>query len=248
MIWGFYRDLYYKYSLTIPIRLCVEDYLMALITGSSGSGKSYALLYLLGIILKSVENIVVYFCDFKNSEDFCFLNGYEYYYCSDNCYHGIMEYYLKFIEARKNRNIDKRYLLICDEYPALINYLQTSDKQKKTHYASEVICAISEILMLGRGIRWGVWVVTQRADSSLFNNGARDNFMVIIGLGRISKEQKGMIFTGEDIPDRIYKKGEGVLLADGHELEEVKYPKINNVMEWKRNILKSIRKSKGIYC
>lgn len=78
--------------------------------------------------------------------------------------------------------------------------------------------------------------MTQRADASLFSNGARDNFMIIVGLGRMSREQKGMIFSGEDLPDKIYHQGEGMLLADGQALKEVKFLKIRNVVDWKWHI------------
>lgn len=243
MDWGYNKKLYYDYDMAISIKLDISTHCHALITGSSGSGKSYALLYLVGMLLQSVSDIVIFFCDFKNSNDFHFLKNYKYYYSGNACYEGIIDYYNKFTEVRTTGNLKTRYVLICDEYPAFINYLQTKDKQNKTKYANDVLNAISEILMLGRGIGFGVWIVTQRADSNLFNNGARDNFMVIIGLGRLSREQKGMIFTGEDIPEQIYSQGEGLLLADGHELKEVKYPQINDISDWKRHILKFINKN-----
>lgn len=147
-----------------------------------------------------------------------------------------MAYYESFCKARINGKTEKRHLLIFDEYPAFLNYLSTIDKQKKTKKAGDILGVIAEILMLGRGIQYGVWIVTQRADASLFANGARDNFMVVLGLGRMSKEQKGMIFAGEELPDKIYHQGEGCLLADGHPLYEVAYPQIKNIVDWKKHI------------
>lgn len=243
MKWGYNKELYSNYNMAIPIELSIATHCHSLITGSSGSGKSYALLYLIGMLLQAVSNITIFFCDFKNSDDFHFFKDYKYYYSGNDCYQGIMEYYNKFTETRTSGSSKKRYILICDEYPALINYLQTKDKQNKTKYANDVLSAVSEILMLGRGIKFGIWIVTQRADSTLFSNGARDNFMIIIGLGRLSREQKGMIFTGEDIPEKTYSQGEGFLLADGHELKEVKYPKIKDVDDWKRHILTFINQN-----
>ena len=61
-----------------------------------------------------------------------------------------------------------------DEYPAFISRLQMQDKQEKTKKAGEVLNMVSEILMLGRGIGFGVWIVTQRADASLFSGGSRE--------------------------------------------------------------------------
>ena len=241
MIYGYNMGIFNDTGLKIPIQLDLSDHCNLLLTGCSGSGKSYALLYLLGSVLKSNEDIEIFFCDFKNSYDFSFLEDYPHYYSGDNCYDGITEYYRVFCSARQQREFTKKHLLICDEYPALINYLQGKDKANKTKYASDVLSAISELLCLGRGIQFYTWIVTQRADNTLFANGARDNFMVVIGLGRLSKEQKSMLFSGEELPERIYKKGEGVLLADGHPLLEVKFPLIKNVDDWKRHILSILR-------
>lgn len=219
-----------------PLEIDIKSYCHALITGASGSGKSYALLFLLGNLLQCTPQVVVTFCDFKNSEDFEFLKGYPNYYSGDNCYHGIMNYYEKFCDARIHGNNKVRHILIADEYPALINYLTTIDKQTKSKKAGDVLGAVAEILMLGRGIQYGIWIVTQRADASLFANGARDNFMIILGLGRMSKEQKSMLFAGEEIPDKIYKQGQGVLLADGQPLYDITIPKIRSIISWKKHI------------
>ncbi len=238
MIWGFYKKN--DTSCYSAIQLPLSSHPHALITGSSGSGKSYALMYLLGMLLQESEDIELYILDFKNSEDFEFLSGYKYYFAGDACYDGIMEYYEKFSERRKSRNSKKRMLLIYDEYPASISYFSGIDKRDKTKKATDISSAIAEILMLGRGINIGVWIVTQRADASLFANGSRDSFMVFLGLGRMSKEQKGMIFAGEEVPNRVYQRGEGCLLADGHPLYEVKIPAIGDVIDWKKHIKRSL--------
>ena len=60
--------------------------------------------------------------------------------------------------------------------------------------------------------------------------------MIIVGLGRMSKEQKGMVFTGEEVPQKIYHQGEGCILADGYPLMEIYYPRITNVVDWKKHI------------
>lgn len=236
MNFGFNMGIFNDTGLKIPIELNLSEHCNLLLTGCSGSGKSYALLYLLGSVLKSNEDIEIFFCDFKNSYDFSFLEDYPHYYSGDNCYEGIIEYYKSFCTARQKRDFTKKHLLICDEYPALINYLQGKDKANKTKFASDVLSAISELLCLGRGIQFYTWIVTQRADNSLFANGARDNFMVVIGLGRLSKEQRGMLFSGEELPERIYKKGEGIILADGRSLIEVKFPIISDINDWKNHI------------
>ena len=240
MIWGYVFGV--GGSPPTPIKLNMDDYCHALITGASGSGKSYALLYLSGSLLQSYPEIEIFFCDFKKSTDFAFLKGYSYYYGGDDCYTGVMKFYEKFCTSRKRGSNSRRRLLIFDEYPAFINYLSMKDKADKTKKTNDVLSVIAEVLMLGRGIRYGVWIVTQRADASLFANGARDNFMIVVGLGRMSKEQKTMIFVGEEMPQRIFQRGEGMLLADGHAITEVKYPKINGISNWKNHIIAILKK------
>lgn len=233
---GYDLDVWKKEKIQIPFRLNFNDYTQLLLTGGTGTGKSYALLFLLGSIVANNPEIKVCFCDFKNSEDFKFLDGYKYYYSGDSVYAGIMSYYEAFTKARQSGESNNRHLLLVDEYPALINYLQSKDKVDKTKKANEVMSAIAEILMLGRGIKFGCLITTQRADSSLFANGARDNFQVICALGRLSREQKQMLFSGEEIEaNYIFGKGEGILLADGKPLKYVKFPMIDT-NEFKTNI------------
>lgn len=244
MKWGYDLEIYNELDLKVPIRLPVTTHCHALITGASGTGKSYALLFLLGQLLKAEPDTAIYFCDFKN-RDFSFLNGYEHYYTGSDCYDGIMSYYDVFTKVRESGCHSKRFLLICDEYPAFVNYLQGQDRANKSKHATDILNCISEILMLGRGINFAVWIVTQRADAALFSGGCRDNFMVILGLGRMSKEQKGMIFTGEEIPDRVFYQGEGVMLADGCPLRLVKFPQITNISDWCSKVNTAIGRSGG---
>ena len=243
MKYGYLLNAWINEGVPIPIVLDFGTHMHMLLTGSSGSGKSYALIYLLGMLIKNgIENIV--FCDFKNSDDFRFLSGYSRYYTGDSTYDGIMSYYDDFVITRQSGNVNGYHLLILDEYPAFISYLATKDKLEKTKRAVEIQLAISEILMLGRGIGFGCWITTQRADASLFANGSRDNFMIVCALGRLSKEQRLMVFSGEDIPtDTIYQKGEGLLLADGKELMEVKFPMIIDLGDWNTHIRQTLLSS-----
>ena len=242
MNFGFDLEIWQKSEIAVPIQLNIKTYCHALICGSSGSGKSYALLYLLKQLLD--EDICLFLLDPKNSEDFKFLEGYKYYYSADNCYEGFKDYYEVFTQARKTMKSDKRHVLVCDEYPALILQLKAQDGLNKTKYASEILSINSELLMLGRGVAkgFGVWTICQRPQATVFQEGSRDNYMVSINLGRLSKETKQMLFSDEEIPEGVvYGKGEGVMLADGKSLTEVKFPYIRNIEEWKQSILSKLK-------
>ena len=239
--WGYFLNLWNKYQKKVPVLLDPSTHPHALISGKSGSGKSTAILFLIGKLMQMNEDIVVYILDFKNSDDFHFLDGYKYFFRGNNCIDGLRVYYQSFIETREKGISNKRHILIFDEYPSCINYFSMQDKLNKTKFSNEVQGIVSELLMLGRGLNYGIWTIVQRPDSSLFNSGSRDNFMVNLALGTLSKEHRTMIFAGEDIDNnKIYGKGEGVLLADGHPLFYVKFPLIQNVEAWKSNILKKL--------
>lgn len=68
--------------------------------------------------------------------------------------------------------------------------------------------------MLGRSFNVHLIMALQRADSSYFINGARDNFPIRIGLGRLSDESRRMLFPDMQKDDYIpLKRGEGYLTS-----------------------------------
>ena len=240
MRWGYIRG---AGGMPVPLELPIFTHLNSIICGSSGSGKSYGILYLIGNLLQDAPDTILYICDFKNSQELEFLKPYPYYFSGNDSYEGIMQYYKKFCDARIQGRNKSRHLLIIEEYPALISYMSTFDKQNKTKKAGDILSAVSEILMLGRGISFGIWLVCQRPSASLFEGGARDNAMVTLNYGRMSKEQKSILFSGEEISDRVYKPGEGVILADGHSLyDNFCTPRIRNIVDWKKNIKHELMK------
>ena len=247
-LWGFDRNILILDDISDPILLGSGSHPHALITGGSGSGKSQSLLFIIGRMLQAFcqNKISVDFrlCDFKHSEDYQFLEDASYpkYYGGMDCHAGIMEFYRDFSETRMKKNSEKKHhFLVIDEYQALVSYYTIRDKQDKTKYSAEILSAVSEILMLGRNTQsgvWHIWVVTQVASATLFSNGSRENFMICLAMGNLSREQKGMIFPGQNLPDRRFKPGEGMLLADGFEIKEVIFPLIRNVADWKMHIEK----------
>lgn len=243
MNFGYDLELFERTGLAIPIELKLETWCHHLLCGASGTGKSTALLYLLGNLCK--ENIEIWICDYKNSEDFEFIEGYKHFYYGDATYEGIMGFYEEFNIAKANKSSRKKRILIVDEFPSFIINLQMLDKINKTKKATNVMNAISSVLMLGRGLNQYCWIVCQRPDSSLFGAGARDNFMVCTLLGNGSKEANQMIFCGEDLPNNTYGKGEGLMSIDGKGIISVKYPIIKNIEKWKSNIIYELNKNKS---
>ncbi|MBE5840919.1 MAG: hypothetical protein E7304_05875 [Butyrivibrio sp.] len=231
-------------GIVIRNEVPLDTHKMVLFAGGTGSGKTQSIITQLGLLIKEgVRDITL--CDFKGI-DFQFLNGYRKYYSGDFAFDGIMAFYEEFTQARHGGTVDKQHhILIVDEYPSLLTYFQTKDKADRTKRANDIMSAISEMLMLGRGLNYGVWISCQRASSSWFENGSRDNFQVICALGRLSKEQRQMLFSGEDFDAniRIYGPGTGLCLADGRELVEVQFPLISDLANWKEHIRQELMTS-----
>lgn len=204
----------------IPLNVNMKVCCHWIIVGGSGSGKSCLVLYVLNAVL--THSIALYIADFKGSGDYIGLSKKT----ADfgNSVALIDEFYDRFQEIKQNQT-GEHILLIIDEYAGMLVWLEGIDKKK----AADIKNKIAEILMLGRELPGGgsawVWIVCQRADAAYFSHGARDNFMISICLGKVSKETKGMLFPGEDFPeDYEPKTGCGVILEDGKPLRTFEVP------------------------
>ena len=83
--------------------------------------------------------------------------------------------------------------------------------------------------MLGRGVNVFVIISLQRADSTNFLSGARDNLGNALGLGRLSNEAVRMLFP--DDTDKVQPKGRGrgYLRSEGQPLTPIVVPRIRNM-------------------
>lgn len=233
MIIGYDYEVWYQYQLLQSINMELRTHPSMLITGSSGSGKSYALKYLIWNLLQ--ECVSLYFCNFKKSADFQFLQNHSDYYTYLDCCNGLEKFYADFKQAQE-QDIEfngEFHILVFDEYPAFI--LATSMRDKKLAERYKVM--ISEILMSGRSYGYGVWLIMQRPDSRFFSDGARDNFQATISLGNFSIQAKTMLYPDAELPKRVYKAGEGICWIDGVGLKEIKFPLIRNMRKLEDEIL-----------
>lgn len=188
--------------------------------GSTGSGKSVAILYLLYQVLKNYS-AALYIADFKKSGD----------------YAGVTEKFAEFEKMPENNKTIS--ILLIDEYAGYIIWLTQNDK----HMAETIKRKISNILMLGRSRRCFVWCIQQRISASLFPTGigAIDNFQICIGLGRLSVESRKSLFAGEHLDDTEFEEqyhpkiGQGLILIDGQELKAIQIPYISD--KWKLKAL-----------
>lgn len=195
-----------------------------LTVGATGTGKSYFLLTLLGVYAKYAPDVSITVCDYKKSSFAQFEDTTNFYGYND-VPDGIRRFYQEFTERLEandpDRNRHIRVLLI-DEYGALI-----SAQDKKL--ADELKTMVANMLFMGRSLGCRVLIGVQRADAEHFKAGARDQFKAVLGLGNLSAEQKQMLFR--ECKDRMAKRnglGEGYLLIDGQELEQIKVAELQD--------------------
>lgn len=202
----------------------VEDMINLLCVGATGSGKSYALLTILGAFSKK-PNTKIVVCDYKKSSFSQFENTKNFYGYEDVA-DGIKAVYKEFSERLEENNQERnnnKVVLLIDEYGA---FLAAQDKKTAEQYKT----MIANMLFMGRSLGVVTFLGLQRADSNeYFKAGSRDQFKMVLALGNLSKEQKSMLFY--DYKDKLNHNngvGEGYLLIDGKGVERVKIATIKN--------------------
>lgn len=215
-----------------PIKIDILDTGQLCCVGGTGSGKSMSVLYLLYNMLKYAKEehckIELYICDFKKSGDF---EGITNNYAEFKEVTGLIEqYYEAFENTMENSPIIK--ILLIDEYAGYMVWLTQNDKKK----AEKIKSIISTILMTGRSRHCYAWCIQQRMSASLFPTGigAIDNFQICVGMGRLSVESRKSLFAGEHLEDTEYeeryrpKKGQGLILIDGQDIQPIQIPYIKD--------------------
>ena len=202
-----------KNGVKISVDFDVTPHL--LIVGPTGSRKTTATRLLIGKLALQNSDVIFRFADFKNWGDYDFAKN-KLLDMQDAIDDGDM-----MLKTRQgwHHDIYEPYFLILDEFPSFI--LSLDSKERKKYQSS-----VSRLLMMGRSFNIHLVLIAQRPDSSLFSNGARDNFGFRLGLGGLSSESRTMLFSGEKgDPDWFNNKpGEGILYREGIGVSHVKLP------------------------
>lgn len=229
LILGYDYDAWYGYGKKMPITTDISTKTNShiILSGISGSGKSYCE----NILLAKIANTegVVYFADFKQDDSFDFLRECPRYYPYEKTLEAL-EIVYEILHKRQSGEDTSRspITLVWDEYMANILSLIGKDKKK----ATDVMNKVSEILMVGRSLGLRLLNSCQRPDSVAFSNGSRENYGIRIILGAAIKSIYEMLIPKdfiEDIGDRKFGRGEGVVLLQGSELRYIKIPMVRDM-------------------
>lgn len=185
-----------------------------LISGGTGSGKSYYILILIKALVAT--NAVIYVLDPKNADlaDLATVMDNVYYQkedmidCLDKFYEDMMarsEEMKTMPDYKTGENYAylglPAHFLIFDEYVAFVEMLGSRERE-------EVLSKLKKIIMLGRQAGFFLILACQRPDAKYLGDGIRDQFNFRVALGRMSELGYSMMF-GEVNKDFFLKKIKG---------------------------------------
>lgn len=198
-----------------------------LLCGMSGSGKSYAELGLFARLVVANPDCEVYFADYKQEDSFAFLRACPRYFPYKRTIEALDIVYHK-LQMRQSGEDQTRnaIILIWDEYVANILSLMEQDKKK----ATSVMNKVSEILMIGRSPNIKILVSCQRPDAIVFPHGSRLNYGIVFILGASNRGIYEMLIPEymHIVEGKEFKRGEGILILQGSQLNFVKIPTIQD--------------------
>lgn len=236
-------EMWYSYGVKCPITVDISSgkNCHMLICGSSGSGKSYCELEILGRLIEATPHGKFLFADFKQEDNFSFLRNCKNYFPYEQVSKALDEIYL-IMHQRQSGADQTRYpvTLVLDEYAAYIQSLLCKDKK----LASAEMGKVAELLMLGRSMNLRILTSVQRPDAELFPKGARNNYAVILLLGTPLKSTTEMLLPSSEYIDQIgnrqFQTGEGIAFLQGRELRFIKVPVIRNMEKLKEICIKAL--------
>lgn len=204
-------------GFVLPIKIDFNKSPHLLLSAPTGSGKTYALKY----ILQQLRG-TIYLCDFKGI-DFISMHECKHYFKHQAVQEGLNKAFnlLQIRMSIPRKNFYPIYLVF-DEFAG---FLASLPKKEQEEYKQK----LASLLMLGRGCSIYCIVALQRADSSNFLAGARDNFGNVLGLGTLSKEAIRMLFPDDTDLIEPKTRGKGYLRIDGQPLTEIVIPTLRDV-------------------
>ena len=221
-------------GVKVPVIASVRSHLI--VVGSSGSGKSTAILYWLYKIRN--ERVILFICDFKASKEFAGITNHFAEF--ESCYEVIKNFYDEFLRTPEGGDGMVKILLIDEIAGLLMHFSMSKDGKQK---ADEIRNIMSSILMLGRSRGCFLWLSMQRYTASIFpaSSGSADNFHICVGLGRMTVDGRKGLFAGEHFEgeeELTFEQGKGIILIDGQPLMGIIIPKVS-----KQRILTLLQKN-----
>lgn len=229
LILGYDLDKWEQYHEKHPISIDLSPSANShiLLSGMSGSGKSYAENMILAKLALTETNGEIYFADYKGDDSFSYLSNCSRYFSYQNTLKALEHVHNRLLARQSGEDSTRTPVtLVWDEYMAQALSLLSEDKKA----ASLVMKKVSEILLIGRSLSIRLVMAVQRPDALAFPAGSRLNYGVVVVLGAAVKSIYEMLLPDhmEMIKGRQFSRGEGVVLLQGSELHFLTVPTIQN--------------------
>lgn len=227
-------------ATTIPIT-------SALICGSTGSGKSYAVYsFVLQLLAKTFfggDCAHIYYADPKMSGLFALghtLSPERTGSTISEIGDLLEDFYSEMLHRRElmldrlaEKGIDSDYkdfgfapyVLIIEEYSSFASLLTTADKVTRDRTNS----LIKNFVQMGRQLGFFVWIIMQKSDASTLPTDIRTNlpFKVVLGNATDTTYLTAFELTEKEIPKQSFKVGEGLYSTNGSPLRSCTFPKLD---------------------
>lgn len=213
-----------------------------LITGSVGSGKTYALYGLLGCMMSWSIKPILYLADPKNSSLYTLayrIMPERAYGTPENIVNGLDIFYDKMLKRQiqiqklLHQKLDSDYrefnlqplVFIIDEMSAFISVVNGYKKDVR----DRVHMILRQIVLMGRQLGCFLWVLQQKSDASDLPTAIRDNLIFKVCLGNVPRTTYITTFETSDIPPKKLKSGEGYFTYMGltRDPQFISFPTLN---------------------
>lgn len=228
---GYGLDAWNEQKQKVPIKIDLSPKANShiLLCGMSGSGKSYMEHQLLArlILAERDWNGEYYFADYKGDDTFYYLQDCSRYFSYKDTLQALDIVHSRLLSRQSGQDSSRNPItLIWDEYMAQALNLLSDDKKA----AAVVMGKVSEILLLGRSLAVRLIVACQRPDALAFPAGSRLNYGVVVVLGAVVRSIYEMLLPDhmEQVKERQFRRGEGVVLLQGSELHFLKVSTVRN--------------------
>ncbi len=217
---GYKFDTWQSSGQVVPVMWDTKRSPHALISGSTGGGKTIYMKILLEQLLEQGAEVCV--CDFKNFGDYRAFRGA--YAVGDECDTMLKQFCDDFEKARQSGVAsNKRRVLIFDEWGSY-----TAIKTKREF--DDLMKMISPLIMLSRAYNYSIFLISQRfnATDNLAGN-LKEQFGVKVFLGaEISTQSASMLFPNSEI-DKSARLQEycGYISTPTTDLEIIISPKVD---------------------
>lgn len=225
----------YKIPLSSSMTWDYSKYPHGLVTGSTGSGKTYFLSYIVQTLMEQQATVKI--CDPKMSD--LYQMGLHLNLDSQYSINGIDKILRLAVEEMERRQgimfgegskgfglnyLDYNlppYFVLFDEVGAFMSRAETENKT----VANSVKARLNNIVLMGRQLGIFIILSTQRPDAKYISGDIRDNLSLRLALGSMSDDGKRMVFgsEGKDLILGEFETGKGFIFLDGTTLTPIPY-------------------------